>query len=333
MAHPGVVRLIRADGDPTDELVTGWVDGGDLTRVQLDTPQMLAGIGAAVATTLADLHDLGLVHGAVIPAHILLDAGRPVLCGFGSARKPSSPAQLAGLAAEDTAALARMLLSRLPATADPRLRATLHVAAGQRGRSHRGDARRLARDLIRRVPGAHLPDLAVSPDSPAYTESVDPPTPFSPPRRPIARAAIAGVIAVGIAVAVLTLRPARSARAAAAVARCPAVDHSCRPVRLPDGVIATGLGRFRVSAPPHSIVVLGRWDCDGKALPAVAETSTGSVWLFDSWPGPGQSRAARLVAQVREVSGLKVIPTPDGCDLLRITRTGGDPFTIRPSRT
>jgi hypothetical protein len=149
----------------------------------------------------------------------------------------------------------------------------------------------------------------------------------------MARAAVVAVVAVVIGVAFATLRPASAPRPSAAVARCPAVDRSCRPVGWPDGMIATGQGRFHVSAPPHSIVVLGRWDCDGEALPAVAETSTGSVWLFDAWPGPGQSRAARLVAQVRAVSGLAVVPTPAGCDLLRITRTGRLALTIRPSRT
>ncbi len=334
VAHPGVVRLIRTEGDPPNELVFGWVDGSDFTGLEIGSQDVLAGIGAAIATTLADIHDLGLVHGAVSPVHVLIDgAGRPVLCGFGAARRPSSPAQLAELAGDDTAALARLLLTRLSTSADARVRTTLRVAAGQRGRSRRGDARWLARELIRRVPGARLPEVGVPTETLADTDRLDLPTPRWPPPRWIARAMVAAVIAVGIGVAVVTLRPARSARPPrAAVAQCAVVDRSCRPVAWPDGVIATGQGHFRVSAPPRSIVVLGRWDCDGEALPAIAETSTGSVWLFDSWPGPGQSRAARLVAQVREVSGLAVIPTSAGCDLLRITRTGRDALTIRPSR-
>jgi serine/threonine protein kinase len=95
MAHPGVVHLIRTEGDPPDELVFGWIDASDLNRVEIHSQEVVAGLGAAVATTLADLHDLGLVHGAVSPAHVLIDsAGRPVLCGFRSAgplRRRNSP--------------------------------------------------------------------------------------------------------------------------------------------------------------------------------------------------------------------------------------------------
>ena len=38
---------------------------------------------AKLASTVADLHQLGLVHGRIDPSHVLLGpAGRPVLCGF-----------------------------------------------------------------------------------------------------------------------------------------------------------------------------------------------------------------------------------------------------------
>jgi tRNA A-37 threonylcarbamoyl transferase component Bud32 len=335
VAHPGVVRLIATEGDPPNELVFGFVEGKDFAGLDIDDQEVVGGIGAAVATTLADIHDLGVVHGAVSPSHVLIDgAGRPVLCGFGAAGKASSRAQLTELAGEDTAALARMLLSRLPGSADARLRSMLRVAAGQRGRSHRGDARWLARELMRRVPGARLPEMGGQPETPANPDLLDLPTHRLPPRRWIARAAAAGVIAVGVGVAALTMRsPGSDGHSSMVTAPCPVADSSCRPVAWTGGVIATVQGRFRVSAPPRSIMVLGRWDCDGEALPAIAEVSTGSVWLFDSWPGPGQTRAARLVARVREVSDLSVIATPVGCDLLRITRTGQAAMTIRPSRT
>jgi tRNA A-37 threonylcarbamoyl transferase component Bud32 len=338
VAHPGVVRLIAAEGEPPDELIFGLVEGGDFGALEIEDQEVLAGVGAAIATTLADIHDLGVVHGSIGPAHVLIDPdGRPVLCGFGSARRASSSEQLTDLAEADTAALASMLLSRLPSTADARVRATLRGVVRRRGRSRQVDARGLARELIRRVPGARLP----GPDRPPGESSDGEPTdqldlrrlPVTA-RRWIPRATIACVAAVAIAIALLILRPTGSDRTSRAhVARCPPVDLSCRPVDAPSGVIATSEGRFRVSAPPRSIVVMGRWDCQGEAFPAVAETSTGSVWLFDSWPGPGRSRAARLVTRVREVSGLAVIPTPAGCDLLRIIRTGEEPLIIRPSRT
>ncbi len=338
MAHPGLVRLIATEGgDLPEALVFGLVEGSDLSRVDIEDPTVLAGIGAAVATALADIHDLGVVHSAITPAHVLIDeAGRPVLCGFGSSGRPATPARMAELAREDTAALAGMLLSRLPSSADARVRFALRVAAGQRGRSRRANARWLASQLVRRVPGARLAEPGSRSESLVDTHRLDVLNPVDTARRRqrgLASVLVVGVLAMGVGLAIIGLRAGGSSpHPSAASAECPLVDYFCRPVGWPGGIITTAQGRFRVAAPPGSIVVLGRWTCSGQALPAVAERSSGDVWLFDSWPGPGQSRTARLVARVRSMSNLAVIPTEAGCDLLRITRTGAGPLTVRPSR-
>jgi hypothetical protein len=337
LAHPGLVRLMATEGGELPEaLVFGLIDGTDLSRVDIGDPTVLAGIGAAVATTLADIHDLGVVHSAITPAHVLIDErGRPLLCGFGSSSRPTSPARMAELAREDTAALASMLLSRLPSSTDARLRVTLRMAAGQRGRSRQTDARWLASQLVRRVPGARLAEPGCDTESLTGTQPLDLPPPATSARRRHRRASVlvACVLAIGIGLAIIGLGSSGSSpHPPAAAADCPVVDHSCQPVGWPDGIITTAQGRFRVAAPSGSIVVLGRWNCSGQALPAIAERSNGDVWLFDSWPGPGQSRTAHLVAHVRSVSDLAVIPTQAGCDLLRITRPGAGPLTVRPSR-
>jgi hypothetical protein len=338
LAHPGLVRLMATEGgDPPEALVFGLVEGTDLSRLDIEDPTVLAGIGAAVATTLADIHDLGVVHSAITPAHVLIDeAGRPVLCGFGSSSRPATPARMLELAREDTAALASMLLSRLPSSADARVRVPLRVAAGQRGRSRRADARWLASQLVRRVPEARLAEPGTRSESPADTHRLDLPTAVTPVRRRrrgLASVLAVGVLAMGIGLSIIGLRAGGSRpHHPAASALCPPVDHFCRPVGWPGGIIVTEQGRFRVAAPPGSIVVLGRWNCSGQALPAVAERSSGDVWLFDSWPGPGQSQTSHLVARVRSMSNLAVIPTEAGCDLLRITRSGAAPLTVRPSR-
>ena len=82
--HPGLVQL-RSTRPGTLEVcaVTGWClsDMGNLA------PSEVAGLGCAVATILADLHDLGIVHGAVGTDHVLVGTdGRPVLCSLGHAR-------------------------------------------------------------------------------------------------------------------------------------------------------------------------------------------------------------------------------------------------------
>ncbi|MGI8751624.1 MAG: hypothetical protein ACR2MN_04825 [Acidimicrobiales bacterium] len=87
-AHPGVVTLA---GRPTPAegrtvLRTRAVPGRPLATMDELTASEVAGLGAALATTVADLHDAGITHGRLGGDHILVDAsGRPVLCGFSEA--------------------------------------------------------------------------------------------------------------------------------------------------------------------------------------------------------------------------------------------------------
>jgi hypothetical protein len=95
--HPGVVELLHVDDDE-HSLTTAWVGDRSLEVVRTLAPEEAAGVVAALADTLADLHDIGLVHGRVEPSHVILTAtGRPVLCGFagggyaGTLPPPSPP--------------------------------------------------------------------------------------------------------------------------------------------------------------------------------------------------------------------------------------------------
>lgn len=83
--NPGVVDLValRTDEDGAEVLVTRLA--GAVTLATWSPPSLdeLAGVLVAVAETLADLHHLGLCHGAVAAEHVVIDpTGRPVLCGF-----------------------------------------------------------------------------------------------------------------------------------------------------------------------------------------------------------------------------------------------------------
>jgi hypothetical protein len=96
--HPGVVELAgqpddaatppaapSGTGDTTAELRTIFAGARTLATADLDPLAALRAL-AAVSTTLADLHGLGLVHGRVRADHVVLaDSGRAVLCGFGEA--------------------------------------------------------------------------------------------------------------------------------------------------------------------------------------------------------------------------------------------------------
>jgi len=165
VAHPGVVQLLEAEsGEPPAGLVLRRVDGGDLTAWTDQPVEAVAGLGAALATTVADLHDLGVSHGAVTADHVLLDAqGRPVLCSFGRATRMRAGPEAEVGRRDDVRALAQLLLDLLPSGAPARTVRVLRLVAGQSRRRRGRDARWLARQLVSEVPAARLPDAAAAP--------------------------------------------------------------------------------------------------------------------------------------------------------------------------
>lgn len=83
--HPGVVELVSCESDGDDvTLLTRFAGTHSLDTVGPVTVARAAGIVAALASTVADLHDLGIAHGRIDPSHVVIGAGgRPLLCGFG----------------------------------------------------------------------------------------------------------------------------------------------------------------------------------------------------------------------------------------------------------
>ena len=82
--HPGVVQLLELrDREGEVELRLDHVAGPSLSTHPPLGATRLASVGTAVATTLADIHQIGVVHGNINADHILLTGdGRVVLCGF-----------------------------------------------------------------------------------------------------------------------------------------------------------------------------------------------------------------------------------------------------------
>lgn len=114
--HPGVVELVGVDGSGVGSmLLTAHVEGPTLARVGRLPLEEAAGLLAALASTLADLHELGLVHGAVSPDHVIVGpGGRPVLCGLaygGRAGQPVGPAPSVARAFADPARAGAEVLS------------------------------------------------------------------------------------------------------------------------------------------------------------------------------------------------------------------------------
>ena len=158
--HPGVVTLVGHDRVPGGEELRLRYAGDPLARWRGSLAEV-AGLGAAVAATLADLHDLGLVHGRVDAGHVLVGAdGRPRLCGF------SEPGE--ATPADDVLALGRLVTTLVDAADDGR-RGPLAAAFARAGGAA-GERRALGRLL---------------------TRALDP----EPGRRPSARALSTGILA------------------------------------------------------------------------------------------------------------------------------------------
>ena len=346
VAHPGVVQLVGVDGEPPDQLVLRHVAGGDLSARRGQTVEVVAGVGATLATVVADLHDIGVSHGAIEASHVLLDQdGRPVLCSFGRARKGLPPDSSATRRDDDIRALAGLILDCCPDRAPARTIRALRLVAGPRRRRQGRDARWLARQLIATVPHACL-TVADGENAVTGATTSEPPDRTATPGglrrstrglRPIRgwrrRPVVVGLCAIGsgaaLAGAWVWAHEQRSPGPVRHVATpCPMADRGCGPLALVDGLVVTGAGRYALST-PGDVVVIGRWGC-GAALPAVLRPTTGEVWTFAAWPAPGRPEVGQLAARVAAAASLQVRPEPSGCDRVIVERRGLPSVTIDP---
>ncbi len=156
--HPGVIEVVGVEGSAERPvLVTVLVDGPTLATPLPLAVEEVAGLAGSLATTLADLHQLGLVHGAVRPEHVLIASdGRPILCGFGSAGRAGDELQ----PSTDVAALGR-LLRRLATGPEARPLRRIAEAAISEDPAARPSAQEVAAEIAAAVPEA-APALATT---------------------------------------------------------------------------------------------------------------------------------------------------------------------------
>jgi hypothetical protein len=288
-----------------------------------------------LATTLADLHDLGVKHGAIEAAHVLIDEqGRPVLCSFGRAERDIAAVRADVYRREDVQALARLLLACLATATATRLGRALRRAAGS-GRQRRWhDARWLARQLAFSVPGARLPNPSRRHDAGRDEEPVRPRRrPVRPVRWPQVRPVWATVVVAGLGLAAVVTGLATNRSPPASASPCPPVDDGCRPVPVPGGIFTGPGGRYALGR-PGDIIVLGRWRCGSTALPAVLRPSTGQLWTFATWPRRGEALVGQLAAaDLSGAESLRVLSRRSGCDQIEVERGNGPPVIVRIGRS
>ena len=147
LQHPGIIRFVALTGEEADlRLLTRYAGRETLATWQPQRLEELRRVAEELAEAARYLHDRGIVHRAIRPAHVVIDSlRRPQLCGFSAAGEPdggTAGEQLADVVAIGEtilAALARLEPSkpRSPQRRDEqrlrdRLRATAEAAAAGR---------------------------------------------------------------------------------------------------------------------------------------------------------------------------------------------------------
>jgi serine/threonine protein kinase len=333
-AHPHVVRLgALLDLDDHTELHTELVDGRSLLD---DAPRdgvAALELAATLAATVADLHEIGVVHGRLSPDHVLVRSdGRPVLCGFAEAgvRDPAA----------DVVALATAF--------------ELLAAAVPRGRSRRDDRAvscliAAAEHTRTATPPPTAADLVRLLRSPKVSTRRAPRGhgPGSARRRRVALISIAALAAIGmtglVATAVLRSFGGRGSPVLAAVTTTappttapPPSTHA--PTTHPPTTHAPSApeaaAQFRVHGATYAagregdVVVVGDWDCDGTMGAALLQPDDGDVYVFDRLAQPDTPVTGRLVATVEGAVSLEPFEQTDGCTSLAARHADGSPRLI-----
>ncbi|QGG95660.1 serine/threonine-protein kinase [Actinomarinicola tropica] len=198
--HPGVVAVVgdlpTTSDDGTVVLRTRFVGSRTLATLGPVEPSRAAALIASLAATVADLHDLGIVHRRLTADHVVVATdGRPVLCGFAEAAQVARPG---AATADDVAQLGELLrtlvadapteLEEPPARRLTRRRSDAHVRGALLNLAdqatadewiRRPTARQFAAAISTTVPGATLPPPPHALPGPSST----PTTPAGPVAR------------------------------------------------------------------------------------------------------------------------------------------------------
>jgi tRNA A-37 threonylcarbamoyl transferase component Bud32 len=324
-AHPGVVPLASyRDLEDRTELATARIDGQNLAFSPPADAATAVSYAAAIASTVADLHQLGIVHRRLTADHVLVDpSGRPILCGFAEATTGDPETDLRALGA-----LFELLAGSVPATSnrDARVvRRLLALAERARGESPPPTAAALAEAAGRLA--SRTFGLAPGRGRPLRDR-------FGTRRRKAnAIVTIAGlaVLALGGRVRI-TAGPSALAPAATTTTReaaRSATTTAALPTTSTGGPkhVEAGGARFEIGR-EGDVVVFGDWDCDGEPGAALLRPATGAIYMFDVLATPGSNIEGRPIAQIEGAQTLLAIDQPNGCTSLTVRLADGSPRVL-----
>jgi hypothetical protein len=376
-AHPGVVQLVRSEGDDHSWELQLAHAGRRLDGIGPLDVLTAARLLAGVVSILADLHDLGIVHGRLDASHVLIGPhGQPVLCGFGPDAGGREPA-------DDVAAVGTLLVDlvggvdELEPIPERRWRRQRGWTGWQRRSllliadqacaeppTRRPTARRLAAAIAEAVPAADHHPAPVGVDGNRHTRtgardgtdaSMDvEPRPDNRRGGLLPLGLVALVAVVGIRV--LRVDPAPTVQRAGGPAavesdlgqRADRLTEATAPntstttsttsttgttltrrneqAQVTGNVVTMGAQRFEVGIPGDR-VVLGDWDCDGVATPAVLRPDTGSVFAFTRWADTEPLTAVALQVVPGAVD-VQAVATDEGCDRLLALQSDGTRIVV-----
>ncbi|HUP71602.1 MAG TPA: hypothetical protein VM282_01005 [Acidimicrobiales bacterium] len=284
-AHPGVVAIVSftSHADSAELVLTAPSEHTVAEEVP-DSVRRCLDFVAAAAEIVADLHAMGIAHGALRPDHILVAPhGQPVLCGFGSAQSVVDPQ----LFAADVVALGELLAwlaRRMPG--DPRNERRVSAALA------------LSRD---RGTTARALSFALADGPRESGRSRD----AVASRRPALGALIA-LAAIGTGVALFTDNGGPPSSTVAAT--IPNSAPSAADVATPDSprVEIRGIS-YHVGQPGDLAYFV---PCGDEQRVVVLRPTTGDIFVFDHLAEPGAPRTAQSVGRV--AGALEIIPSADG---------------------
>jgi hypothetical protein len=342
------VELVAVTDEPDGGagLATAWVGGGPLATALPLGPARVLAVVRSLAEVLAGLHAAGLVHGRVLPEHVLLDDDdRALLCGLADARLPDDDD---GPAPETDVVALLGLVEGLVGDARGEVADGLRtvVAAGPAGGAAAVAARlaALAPPPVRPAPRELRPRPPPPPRQrrPRRTSprrEVRPQRASTPSRRPPVRGLVAtGLAAVGLLglAATMLLDGSGSApppgRPATTGAPCPSPpapaadldgDGCAEPLSVRAGVVTAGDRRWRVGD-AADLAAVADWDCDGRATAAVVRPVTGEVWVYDAWASDGEEVTARPGPAAPGAVAARPVAGPGGCGRLEVTTAAGE---------
>lgn len=266
------LALLAGPGVP--EVVEVADDGGEVRLVTVVHPPLAAGpdeavrVAAAVAAVLARAHERGRAHGPLLDEHVRGSAAAVIVDGWGAGD---------GIDPAEDVAEVGALLDRLA-----------------------GDAPGV-RPLVERATAPGRPTMAGYALALAAAVPVPRPAPHQRPRwnRPLpGRTAVAGLgaaaslTALGLVVA--TAGDAHPPSGPTATVVAAPTTTAAPPVGPIAGNVLERDGERWAVGETGDVVVLGDWDCDGTASPAVLRPSTGEVWVFPTWAEQAGTTAARV---------------------------------------